>query len=484
MMGRWLGGARLVGRLREHRGLLVVLLAALLLRLALAPWFSFFGDQNAYIYWGSGLHAHFFDLYSALAQTHNPRLAPQYPPPAMYLFGVCAGFYHLLASHLGLAPLSYTSPSRALIAVMKLPAILCDLATVALLYLLGRRTVPAGWALAAAVSYAFAPAVVLDSAMWGQTDAVMLLPLLLALVCATQGQAGRAGVLFALCVLFKPQAVIFAPLLLVYLWRWKGWAQARRAVIASALTGFALCAPYLLPPHPQLLVFSQHVFASAGFSLVASPTAFNIWVALLIPNHAYQGAILGPFSPYLIGLVLFSGCLALALWAIWRDGAAGRLYECAGFVALAFFAVMTLQLERYLFAAPALFLVAALYRRRHALIAYLVSSVTLFLNMLSRVMAYDALRLRIGPLDSAHWVTAFHSWNGLFALVVALVNVALLLNMAIALYPRRAGRLPAPAEPAQRQADAANARAPTTPPGLTPPFSVFARRLARHRRDA
>ncbi|MGH2485661.1 MAG: hypothetical protein ACRDHE_06590 [Ktedonobacterales bacterium] len=139
----------------------------LLLRLTLAPWFSFFGDAPAYIYWGSSLHAHFFDFYSALSSNANLRFSPRYPPLAMYIFGGCVALYHALAALFGLPAASYPHPSQALLAVMKLPSIACDLGVSALIYWLARQRLGAKWALIAAGSYAFAPAVVVDGAMWG-----------------------------------------------------------------------------------------------------------------------------------------------------------------------------------------------------------------------------------------------------------------------------------------------------------------------------
>ncbi|HKV86040.1 MAG TPA: glycosyltransferase 87 family protein [Ktedonobacterales bacterium] len=416
----WRGALRRWWQTREARLFGALLLLALLARIPLTPWFSFYGDQNAYIYWGSALHTHFFDLYSALARTPNPRLAPQYPPPAMYLFGACTTFYQALASIFALPALSYTHPSHVLIAVMKLPSIACDLGTISVIYALARRAAPTRWALIAAASYAFAPAVLLDGAIWGQTDAIMLLPLLLALVCTLRRKGIAAGALLALAMLIKPQPVIFAPLLLLHLWRWAGWRQAAKAVAAMAATALLLCSPYLLPPHPEMAIFVQHMLASTDFSLAASPTAFNLWVALLIPNRYYLAPYLGPLSVNTLGDALFICCMLLALAAVWRDGSPARLYRCAGFVALAFFGVMTLQLERYLFPAPALFLLAAVYQRQ-AIGAYIVCSVTLALNILARI---------IGGVDSAHWATSLHSGYSALSFTVSLVNIGLLAWLA------------------------------------------------------
>ena len=243
------------------------------------------------------LHAHFFDLYSALSSNPNLRFSPQYPPLAMYVFGGCVALYHALAAVFALPAASYLHPSQALLAVMKLPAIACDLGVSGLIYWRARQRLAAKWALIAAASYAFAPAVVVDGAMWGQTDGVTMLPLLLALVCAQRRRGVWAGIALALAALFKPTALLFAPLLLVYLWRWAGPKEVARSFGAAVATGVVVCLPYLAPPHFDLLTYPHVLATSLSYYPVASPSAFNLWFALLIPGHPARTPYLGPLSP-------------------------------------------------------------------------------------------------------------------------------------------------------------------------------------------
>ncbi|MGH2485662.1 MAG: hypothetical protein ACRDHE_06595 [Ktedonobacterales bacterium] len=49
-----------------------------------------------------------------------------------------------------------------------------------------------------------------------------MLPLLLALVFAQRRRGVWAGIALPLAALFKPTVLIFAPLMLVSLWRWAG----------------------------------------------------------------------------------------------------------------------------------------------------------------------------------------------------------------------------------------------------------------------
>ncbi|MGH2485663.1 MAG: hypothetical protein ACRDHE_06600 [Ktedonobacterales bacterium] len=106
-------------------------------------------------------------------------------------------------------------------------------------------------------------------------------------------------------------------------------------------TGPVVCLPFLAPPHCDLLTYPHELATSLTYYPLASPSAFNLWFALLIPGHPARAPYIGPLSPYLIGYALL-----------------------AGFVALASFDVTALQRERYLFPAIGLFLLAALYDRR------------------------------------------------------------------------------------------------------------------------
>ena len=205
----------------EGRRFLLVLGAALGVRLAIAPIRGFDHDLQAYATWGESLDHFGWHVY---ASNHDV----SYPPLTVYFFGFMSGvaliWHGLMGARLDLT----VRDSSALMAFMRLPFILSDLLTIGLLYALARRVVSARVALLAAAVYAFLPAILLDGVLWPQTDGVMTLGILIIAVLALRGRAGGAGAVLAATILIKPQPLIFVPQLLVYMWRWHGGQAAAR----------------------------------------------------------------------------------------------------------------------------------------------------------------------------------------------------------------------------------------------------------------
>ncbi|MBK8034369.1 MAG: hypothetical protein IPK17_33695 [Chloroflexi bacterium] len=63
------------------------------------------------------------------------------------------------------------------------------------------------------------PAFILDSVMWGQSDPIFTLFLVVALMAFNEGKVRLAWVLYALALLTKFQSIVLLPLLVVLTWR-------------------------------------------------------------------------------------------------------------------------------------------------------------------------------------------------------------------------------------------------------------------------
>ena len=419
---------------KERRSPLAVLGGALLIRLLLAPYHGFVIDLQDYATWGLLVDHHFLHIYS-LSSGAPVYALPNYPPLAMYLYGLMTGLYFGAAQLAGIHASSQVANEPLLSAWIKLPAILADLGTVWVLYRLARGVLSERKALLVAASYAFSPAIVFDGALWGETDALSLLPLLLALLFAARRRGRWAGVLFGVAIMLKPQPVIFAPLLLLYLWRWAGWRQAVSALAALCLVSLICCAPYLLPPHPEMLAWYQNtsVWAQVGH---ASDGAFNLWW-LLGSERSATAAYLGLLSPTSLGYAFFLAIELLALIGIWRDGAEQRLFLGAALAALAFFVVMPLQHERYLYPSLALFLTTGFTQKRN-LWFYAVASSTAFCNMVV-VLVINSPDFAAHPGFWQNVVLQHLAVVTLTTIALALVNIVLLLIVIIVyLRPMRA----------------------------------------------
>ncbi len=282
------------------------------------------------------------------------------PPLTVYLYGLLDGAYIAVAHLFTPQPTLSVAASPLLAVYMKLPVCAADLALVGIIYTQARRLRSRRWATIAAASYAFSPTVLFDGALWGQSDALSLLAIVVALLYTLRHRGVPAGVLFAAAVLFKPQPFVFGPLILFYLWRWAGGREALRALAAMAGTGLALCLPFLLPPHPEILVFLRTARAVALVRPFATLDGYNVWWFMGDMRTNVARPLVGPLSATVIGWLLFALVALVVAIGLWRDPSGTRLFLGAALLATAFFDVTTLQRDRYLFPALALFLLATI----------------------------------------------------------------------------------------------------------------------------
>ena len=413
---------------------LALMALALAVRLALAPNLMKSFDMGTYEYWGHLANIDLLHVYSLGGKGPNWLYYPNYPPVAIYFYGLIDKVVFGLAALLGLPLAHDVRHSSLLQVVFKLPGIIADLALLTILYVkaldaLDRRWVV--WLLCA--TYAISPGVLITVVFWGQTDGLVLLGVVVALFFALRRQPVWCGVLLALVVNFKPQPIVFAPLALVYLWRWGGFRMVVRGAIAFLGVTLLVWLPYLIPPFGELGALAHNVgVAQAKEGLAASRDGWNLWYALGVPTQSVSSRLIGPLTVNEVGYALFVIVILIAMIGVWRRPQPSRMWSGAAIIALAMFTVTPLQLERYLFPALGLFFLAALYDRRYWLI-YGVVSVTFMANFGSEVLASSNDRISSRIPAHLHRVLLLHldSWQG------GVINcVALLLAIIYFLWPR------------------------------------------------
>ncbi len=154
----------------KHAGFmlfLVIFAVALLTRFIAAVMYKGYEtDMNCFISWSDMVfNGGFSEFYKSESFT-------DYPPGYMYILYVIGAIRSLFG-------MAYDSAATRLL--VKLPAIIADMGAGWLIYrVASRHTKEIGAAVISAV-YLFCPAVILDSAVWGQTDAVFTF--FVALVC-------------------------------------------------------------------------------------------------------------------------------------------------------------------------------------------------------------------------------------------------------------------------------------------------------------
>ncbi|KAB0670443.1 hypothetical protein F6V30_09865 [Oryzomonas sagensis] len=416
LLGAWMAA----GRADRHKTeapaslgstLTLLLTGAALLRVALAATTrGYAADIGTFSAWA----AHAAD---GLTSFYSPGYFADYPPGYIYLLW--------LVGKLRLA-LGIDFDTPVFLVLLKLPAILADIATAGLFFRLGRRYGNATAAWFPAALYAFNPAVILDSAVWGQVDSVLTLPILLGVMLLETSPAG-AGASFAAALLIKPQALIFAPLPL--LWFGTRFLRRERHAMADFLvfSGTAIAVfclvilPFALNESPGWII-SKYVSTLASYPY-ATLNAFNLF-ALTGGNIAPVGQRFlflsyGAWGNiFIVGTVLFTTAVML------RGQAPSRLWYAPLFLSASVFVMSAKMHERYLFPALALALgFHIMSRDRLALLLFAGFSTTQFLNA-AQVLAFSHDNIyavpRLDPL----------------LLTVSLVNLILWLLLVRAGYRR------------------------------------------------
>jgi Gpi18-like mannosyltransferase len=227
----------------------------------------------------------------------------------------------------------------------------------------GQRWASLRWAAIVACLYAAAPPVWMNVAWWGQVDALLMLPLALAILMLGQAQGRWSWLCWALALLIKAQAIIFAPLLVIVTLRRYGSRGIVQGVLIAGAVVVLGCVPLLIAG--QGFPLADAYLGSVGRFPRTTYGAYNLWHLVLggavTEDH---NLFVWPLSYRSAGLVLLGGAVGAIGIALWRDsGAQGRV-RAAALLALSFFLLPTQIHERYLFLSLPLLALWATYERR------------------------------------------------------------------------------------------------------------------------
>ncbi len=276
----------------------------------------------------------------------------------------------------------------------KFPAILADLIVAFLLFLIFRslRTPQAG--LIASAVWLFHPAVIYESAWWGQTDSIFLLFLVAALWALVRKQYWLIGAFFALAVFSKPQALIFLPLFLI------AGTRTLRAAIASVTGG-------LIVVLAVLLVFAAggslerllHIYTNMPAARL-SFNAFNLWWGIFGGNAWDRGGddlFLNFTTFHTMGLLLFAMSYGSVLFFCRKSLRSGSRKAMEMFcltvsvVSLSFFLFNAGVHERYMFPVIAFGLPLIFMTFRGRLLYACITGI-FFINIWSAFEAWSGIK--------------------------------------------------------------------------------------------
>ena len=267
-------------------------------------------DVNCFLSWGKTMAAH---GATGFYQATN---FCDYPPLYTYVLGLNSELSRIL----------HAGPMLERVIFRFVPCI-CDLAGCLIVYeLMIRERETYGYApYFFLVVTLFNPAMILNSAAWGQMDSVLCMLLLLVSVLAVKGKWRIALPLYVVAVLVKPQALMLGPLGLIFiLISYIRNPNSRKPILSgtviSILTLAAGVIPFSIGQDPDWLIqLYKRTLESYPHATVNTANFYYIlggnWNA--ITNEAHI------LAPILLGLL----CTGYGLWWYFRSRETSNLIE-------------------------------------------------------------------------------------------------------------------------------------------------------------
>lgn len=314
------------------------LFAAFVLRIILAAAYKGHNtDMSCFIGWSGAIFEHGITKFYSLDMFHD------YPPGYMYILYFVGAVTKLFGFTDG-----------ALYAVVKMPAIICDIIIGFIIYKIAKKKFSDGISAIIASLYLFNPAAILNCSLWGQVDSVYTLFALLMIYFITEKKMIYSYFMFAVCLFIKPQAFIFTPVVIgaiinnVFLddFSWnKLWKNVGFGLGAIALI-FILSLPFGLGN-----VVTQYKATLASYPHI-TVNAFNIWGAM-----GKNWAELTAFSN-IIGYLSIAAITVFSVFLLIKSKQYGKYYFAGALLTFLTFMLSVKMHDRYAFPAIALFIAA------------------------------------------------------------------------------------------------------------------------------
>lgn len=328
----------------------------------------------------------------------NGNVLPNYPPLIVTLYWLTGRLYKFVISS------NFDVLLSSWGIVIRFPAIAADLVTCAVLAQVARTAgMQRMWAVVALV-YALHPVSLYDTSIWGQTDSIYTVWMLLALQAASSERWARVGAFTACALLTKPQAAAMVPVLLLLM------SRHYRSVVPFGAGAIVASTALLLPfisggvLGAVLAVYQRTV---GGYYDTISIGAYNFWAIFHRTADQSDTALAFGLVPFRsVGLLLAALAIILVLWRLRGSLLSPRtssehlqgILLSGALTVSALFIFATEMHERYQFAYIVLALPIALCSTPGALL-YATTSLLILLNLLG-AMAFgivDMTLFRVVP---------------------------------------------------------------------------------------
>lgn len=270
--------------------------------------------------------------------------------------------------------------------LLRIPSIVSELVLAWIVYRLTEKYQDRGSALILSSLILLNPAIVMNSAVWGQIDSLQVLMMIGIIWLLAERRLVQASVLFMLAFLVKLQAVMIVPLLLfAYVYeivkgenRWRSIGQVALSIVGMLVVWLVVSMPFGIAGDLNWLIDKS--LSSVGLYEYASLNALNIyslvglnWVD--VASYSFLGLGLSTWGYIFVCII----CV-WAAYLFWKRPTKWYLFAIGALIIAAVYSVVHGMHERYAYPVPFFLLFAyILSRDRHLLDCCVLSFATVLL---------------------------------------------------------------------------------------------------------
>lgn len=368
----------------------VVIVAALIFRLVVA-FVVWHPDVRNHMDWGERLYEYGpGGFYAPEANVWNYTW-PNQPPGTIYIYAgiyklykaVFAGFWWINTNVPAFpSTVMFFLEDNLYPAMLKWPSIAADFGVAWLVYLVlverekgvkGREPGKLG-----AVVYLLNPVVWYNSAVWGQTDAVISFLAMAAFYLLLKRKLVWAGLALTISLYIKISLVIFLPIFVAVALKEK--FKLKQAV-GAMMAVWAVIGVLTLPfsrGEPWSWLYQIYAKKVLGMQLkVITANAFNIWAALTGIHEQPHSKIFMVFSYQAWGLVLFGLAFIPVVYITLKRKKEEVVWWGLAMTALLSFMLLTNMHERYLYPLFGYLTVLAVRNKKLMMVYWMISVISL-----------------------------------------------------------------------------------------------------------
>lgn len=241
----------------KDKNLLIITFISTILHLYFATYQGFKIDVNDWFAWALRLQQNGFSGF------YSPGVCCNYTPGYMYILKLLASLKYY-----------FNISDPAFYYILKLPGIIAQIFTGLLVYWQVLKF-NKNLALLASAFILLNPALIFNTAVWGQIDSLLTLFMLLSIILLNENKLIYSAIILGISLLIKPQTIALAPAFGIYFLNNFNIKNIIKFSLSSYLTIFIFSLPFFLKD-PIFGLFN-HVICMASEYAYNSLFAYNLW---------------------------------------------------------------------------------------------------------------------------------------------------------------------------------------------------------------